>query len=583
LIFVQKDVTVKSYFIKSMSLVVVPQLYKCDLKELARCIVRQPMPESAKTDITKLKPTKAVKEIRTVFPDRAKQEEMRDEEQNSEIWCVNRKTQWGGSGHDALDGYNSYSDDNRTVWLLESGRISKQPPRTYDGQLPLDSGHWHEPEAAEVYRVVMGVKFYNVGMVLHPKYPFVHVSPDGMVEFFDGVYHNKYTIKDARRLLCEIKNPLWKLYCTKSGRRALVPAHYLVQLYSQMDTFLVDAVDFICHYRCRADDPKARPYPEKDAEGSFTGRFICAESLITRVYRNTKGAAKVLQLLNIHRQHLKKEDVFIDYVIGETDYVVRKPLVNEEIWLYFCFSVIEPTEESEEEAGEFTPEEEETIEAMRSKKRVDLDYNVVKFEDEEFELIREEKQVTIRLNLNDDHKPLFENPNFKVTIVALYPPKLTHHEPFPDVIMVPLKWLKFYIVPPKGHMLPVDLKTNELIGEITAEVEHYWDAKPLKVTMAACHSGEDLAVELPCVPPPEPTLTAKEVVNPVLKEEMAKYPDLSVQDVIWNFMLEKIKAKEQLKNVEKEEKKVQQPETKKEPVKRKETVAELPAKVKRVK
>lgn len=354
---------------------------------------RCPMPDSAKTDISTLKPSKKRKVCRNYFPCAKIQIKMRDCEQNSQDWHQYREGSkvdedeeikfeggsYGGSGDAALLGLDHHSS-NVTSWLIESGRKSRLPPNKYCDQLPCDFGHHQESHSLKVYEIVMGAKTYQNGLILHPLYPFRHISQDGFTEFKDpeNNQYNKYvSLAGApKRILIEIKNPMYNLYTTKDGIRALIPPHYLVQLNAQADCFQED-VDFVVEYRCKPELEECPPVAEKDAKGKPTGRFLITEVLITRYFRNQRASNRGMMFLQIQMNHLKKDDVFIPWENIKNDQIQleRGPSCNENFLLYYVCCVGDETA--------LCCETKENIEKMKTNKRIDLDQNVIQFEDSE--------------------------------------------------------------------------------------------------------------------------------------------------------------------------------------------------------
>jgi len=537
-------------------------MYKCDKNQLLQIFDRFPMPSSAKTDITNLKPSKKRKICRNYFPSAKIQTRMRDCEQNSQEWHQYRDGtkidsddedeegkvkggSYGGSGDAALLGLDHYSS-NVTAWLVDSGRKCRMPPQKYSDQMPMDLGHHQEPHSLKVYEIVMGANVYQNGLILHPLYPFRHISQDGFAEFKDpeNNKYNKYvSLAGApKRILVEIKNPLYSLYTTKDGSRAHIPPHYLVQLNAQTDCFQED-VDFVVEYRCKPDMKECPPLVELNGDNEPTGRFLITEVLITRYFRNQLACNRGMLFLKSHMKHLTRNDVFVDYTLASNSSFnfLRGPAPNEYFWLYFMYcDKLDRNESDEESKYDNSKETRENVIAIKLNKRIDLDQNVLQFENEEY-IISKDGIVTIVLN--EDHQKLFQCDLYDFTLIGVYPPKELPAQLMPDVNILPLKRIKYFITPPEGQSKPIDKETESFVGKIEVEIEHYFEQKPLKVTMKSLIEKDNKATELNAIPPSDSSISRENVKNPLIESLLKENPDQSVQDVIWNFALKGAKNK----------------------------------------
>ena len=539
---------------------------------LAQLFDRNVMPCEKKTDPDTLKPaTRKRKIIRSEYPDAETQREFRDlsqddsenealyrqlakklckgDEKEEEVylamkkrfWSDERRLTWGASGDGPLSGWDDYQT-NIMLFLIESGRIA--PPLSRESQKYFDTGHYYEDEAAEAYAIVMDAQVFHNGLVLHPVHHFKHISSDGFVEFNNPETkpHNKYVAAagSPKRILLEIKNPYYGLYTTKNAfwnvsptsdgiadiltGRAIIPVHYLIQLNSQCDLFQTD-VDFCVQHRCKPWDPDSQPIPEKDMEGNLTGRYVIAEMLVTRYFRNQKSIQRCLNFLNQHRKHLEKKDIFLEVDVSTPNLVLnfRPTEFNEDFQLYlYCGG----------------PEGESALNAMKTEGVIHLDSNVLCLqESQDYEF--KDGRVTLKDDFFVNYKAVLgTGTGAKMNLIAMYPPKLVRHEYLPDCTILPLKWVKWIITPPPGRMSCVDLSIGGgLVGKIDVYVKNMEDQKPLRVSIKNLEDKADIATELEAIPNPDPILRRDQVKNPMIKDLLKQYPEKSVADILWEFSL----------------------------------------------
>lgn len=481
-------------------------MFQCDQKVLATLLSKHVLPESQKTDISKLKPSKKRKIYRTEYPEEKEQEIMRDVEQNTPEWMEKRGGSAGGSVHGALNNIDGFSN-NKQVWLVESGRITVIPSQDIKDYQALDHGHYFEDEVALIYSHVMGVKVYKAGIVLHPKFCISHVSPDGIVEYPKGVYHNKYALLDVLRGLLEIKCPQFHIYQLSKNNRMYIPAHYLLQVWNQMDCLAAPWVEFVVHWRARPDDESKNGWPQPEFETKGEGVYKVAETMICRVYANQQGANKVIQMLCAHLNHLKKTDIVHSYKSFEENkiYSCRKPTNTEEMCVF-----IYPEGDVEDE-----------------NKSIQLETKY------DFRMINDGSEI--ELISNEKLKKMNENSK----ILIRYDPKLIENAEnfYPDVILLPLKWIRFYIKSENSNP-PINETCTELIGDVFTEIDDFWDQKPLQISVKSLVTKSDVCIELDAVP----AVTIRDrndVKNPLFKRKLEENPNKSISDVIFEWVTEK--------------------------------------------
>ena len=115
----------------------------------------------------------------------------------------------------------------------------------------------------------------------------------------------------------------------------------------------------------------------------------------------------------------------------------------------------------------------------------------------------------------------------------------------PDVTILPLKRIKYFITPPAEHKSPIDPITKSFIGNIDVEIQHFFDQKPLLVSMKSLMNGDNVATELDAIPPPDSIIPKENVKNEVIKNLLKEHPEYDVKDAIWNFALQGAKQSRQ--------------------------------------
>ena len=146
-------------------------------------------------------------------------------EQRSEEWLGLREGMITASDCASALGENRYE--------TPESFIKKKVLRTkWAGNAATAHGTLLEPLVRDLYDAKYGKKSHEIGLVQHPKYPWLGASPDGVTE--DG-------------LLIEIKCPLTRKIEPK------IPKHYLPQVQLQLEITDLEECDFV-QYRPAKDD-----------------------------------------------------------------------------------------------------------------------------------------------------------------------------------------------------------------------------------------------------------------------------------------------------------------------------------------
>jgi putative phage-type endonuclease len=134
-----------------------------------------------------------------------------------------------------------------------------------------------EPVARDLYDARYGKKSHEIGLVQHPKYPFLGGSADGITE--DG-------------MLIEIKCPLTRKIEDK------VPKHYLPQIQLLLEILDFEDCDFI-QYRpaCKAHPPTKGPWTEGGLPPVHAEVDQPEIFMVTRVKRDREWFEKHLETM----------------------------------------------------------------------------------------------------------------------------------------------------------------------------------------------------------------------------------------------------------------------------------------------
>lgn len=124
-----------------------------------------------------------------------------------------------GSRCSAVLGLNPYS--SRDDVLREMVREAHGAPREFTGNEATRHGQAHEPDALAAYEAQYGVMTYGGGdLILHPLYPFLAVTPDGLVND-DGMVECKAPYRGRYTSIAEVPYymPQVQLQLACTGRR----------------------------------------------------------------------------------------------------------------------------------------------------------------------------------------------------------------------------------------------------------------------------------------------------------------------------------------------------------------------------
>jgi hypothetical protein len=486
-------------------------LYECDQKRLESLFSKTLMPNDYKYDASEMKPQGKAKkkQYREEYPDEVTQEKMRDVEQNSDEWHQFRSRTAGGSGLAALLGRDAGYTNNVYLWFQESGRTIKQIPKTVLEWLFMKHGHYLEEEAAKIYSCAMGTMVFIVGIVLHFALFVLHISPDSLSQYFKNVFHNKYTLWDSLRGNQETKCPIFQVYAT-------VPPYYMIQVQMQMHVFLTAWCDFDVHWKV---NEKAPPIDVSTEKGP--GVFKVGHTKITRIYRCNAFCEKVLIYLRQFLQQLSKQDMIFDFMPNDARvvYKTRQLKENEEIWVFYRLD----------------GSEDQSANIQLSKREFEYD----------------EKTGDVRIlydwRENDSAEPQFRFPGgensmnnlkwqraSKIQINCVFPPKKQEAVALPDVVVVPLKEILWYIRVPEGEN-PYKKESNTLEGEVFCEIINHWDTPPYLVSVNELTEQSEYANALEKVPTPAELPKGYQIKNPVWKKKMQGNINKLIDDVIWEF------------------------------------------------
>ena len=195
-------------------------------------------------------------------------------------------------------GFSEY--ETRADYLrFMRGEVSKDAldgPRCY----PAVRGHWFEKAIQRIYAVAMRCAIGDSGISIHPKYSFVHASPDGLSvqctaannvpphppHRHTRVAHSHCTARDSLAGLIEIKARVGSAHQAAAADAAVahhVPLCYMTQLQSQMACLNAPWVDFVSSWFHNASVP-AKPVADGTA-------WVVGEVFISRVYHSPSFCA----------------------------------------------------------------------------------------------------------------------------------------------------------------------------------------------------------------------------------------------------------------------------------------------------
>jgi hypothetical protein len=482
-----------------------PTLYTgYDEKELLAALPRTTwLLPSQRTDLTKVRDVKRKRKMRDCYPSGAKQQKMLDVAQGTKEWLGYRDGNaeeggsFGASSLSTTSGHDEY-DNLQSLFLKDTGRITIKCGRDAEYYYAMDRGHVTEDIALEIYRVVMGFVVYAAGLLLHHTIPWSHTSPDAVVKMPPGIFHNIYAVHDYAFGGGEIKNPVRSAYKTKSGKRGILLAHYSNQVHNQQCNLNWPWNDFICSHSCNETSPAEAMV----ARGP--GIFRVNETFINRVYYNRPYNQEVIRALERYHAHLDKEDTLFS---------------SEQLTLPMQIRAADPSED---------------ILLLKYKIGTDINDYEQGIAVHPADWCRDVSTGTLKF-----HKKLHK------TIIGVrvsYPPKMIKSLHMPDVYILPLKTVRYYLQTPfdeekKAYADPID-ENGVMVGVVSVEVEHFWTQKPLRVTWAQLEAKSDECEELDAVPHWSPKMLPKahEIKNPALQKLMRDHSDLNLCDIIFQLV-----------------------------------------------
>ena len=112
-------------------------------------------------------------------------------DQGTVEWLAQRAGKFTGSRFADLLARNKKTGEPLTayhnlIWHIVVERLTGQPVEGPSG-FALQWGHEVEPYAREAYELETGHFVEEVGFILHPDYPFVGASPDGLINADGGI------------------------------------------------------------------------------------------------------------------------------------------------------------------------------------------------------------------------------------------------------------------------------------------------------------------------------------------------------------------------------------------------------------
>lgn len=149
-------------------------------------------------------------------------------EQRSQEWLDLRENMLTASDAASALGANPYEKPEKLL-------MKKCGAHKWSGNAATAHGTLLEPIARDLYDERHNKKSHEIGLVQHPKYPFLGGSPDGITE--DG-------------LLIEIKCPLSRKI------EAKVPKHYVAQIQLLLEILDLEQCDFIQYRPPTGDKPE---------------------------------------------------------------------------------------------------------------------------------------------------------------------------------------------------------------------------------------------------------------------------------------------------------------------------------------
>jgi putative phage-type endonuclease len=198
-------------------------------------------------------------------------------EQRSDEWLALRENMLTASDVASALGHNRYEKPDDLL-------AKKVLKKAWAGNAATAHGTLLEPVARDLYDARTGRKTHEIGLVQHPKYPFLGGSADGITE--DG-------------LLVEIKCPLTRKIEDK------VPVHYLPQIQLLLEILDFEDCDFVQYRPATTKTVKTKgPCEESGNAPRPVEEDVPEIFMITRVTRDRAW----------FEQHIKTMQTFWDRV-----------------------------------------------------------------------------------------------------------------------------------------------------------------------------------------------------------------------------------------------------------------------------
>lgn len=201
------------------------QLYRLDkkaLRKLCDIYVRMDTPPEAKTQ--KDVPAKPLRtsRIRTKLPPPHIIQALRECEQNGKLWTDYRSgiitdpttgkrldlggETYGSSGAPTAAGCNHFKS-NVIYYREQTGQMA-ECERKKEDMYGCDHGHFWEPYLHPLLEIILGCAVDTIGLLINPEFPSNHTSPDAIIRYKKGVFHNKH-VEWLQVVLGEIKHQLY--------------------------------------------------------------------------------------------------------------------------------------------------------------------------------------------------------------------------------------------------------------------------------------------------------------------------------------------------------------------------------------
>jgi hypothetical protein len=252
--------------------------------------------------------------------------------QNTLIWLMSRRFSWGASTKHTLAGWDHYGMDNQTQFHEDVGNLV----RAIDvDSFNTDHGHTWEDEGGDLYFMLMKhLKRKAVGILINPKHPYSHASPDDLWWAKPWTYHNLYTLEDELEGMSEIKFPIHSILRIKEsdpdGIIHTISGNYLIQVQDQCATARRPFEDFISCWRFSNRSPWKHA---SDIPGINDQVFKPFEMVVSRIYHNPNFTNHLYSILDKHVEAIdyEKEPTLIKHV--EFEPVEWVPLPHTRVYM----------------------------------------------------------------------------------------------------------------------------------------------------------------------------------------------------------------------------------------------------------